>query len=45
MTKPTQYPINPDLQVQGALSDTERLKTQSILKSYNRLEISITVEL
>jgi sulfite reductase (NADPH) hemoprotein beta-component len=29
MTKPTQYPINPDLQVQGALSDNERLKTQS----------------
>lgn len=29
MTKPTQYPINPDLQVQGALSDNERLKSQS----------------
>ncbi len=29
MTKPTQYPINPDLQVQGVLSDNERLKAQS----------------
>lgn len=40
MTKPTQYPINPDLQVQGALSDNERLKTQS-----QHLRGSITTDL